>query len=588
MVVPFSRYLAIALNSYYCMRKKKNITYCENGKVEERVYFFGDRKSLIKDTMQNGEVPFFSKNNIKVKKISFGNCIGSCIAENDDIYIWGSYEDDEKKDLIYVNPIKLNTDEGICDIQFSNNDIYLMNKKGELKIIKSYKNCLKRNEFVIEDFYKCKNSFFFQNEKIIKLSVNKFHLAFVTNKGNVYCSGNNFYGQCAKEPSFRNNFNLNYNFEFANKLNTSLRMISKNSLGEIVQNGENNPSEHIQTEYYSPNSYSLTVKGEENSVKSKRIDMDDGIIVSNVKDEKNERVNISPYNTTDVGHFTKPGLNDSSNFLSQTNIHSERGGKQEEEGENMNYLIVNNESYNYDENNYVDINKVSFEEKTKIVDVSCGLHHTLCLDDENNIYSFGDDSKIQLGLGESRTNKNSLSGTQWKDQLKLGYSTITKNLANYSFYDRHIQSSPQKVLKKMNDNEIVDEIYKINAGSDFSMIHSNDKFGKQLFCFGDNMYFQCGRHLGKHQQTLSTVKLPNNKIKDFSCGDKHCLLILNDKLYGWGYNNKHQISPYKNKGIINNPIYIFSEKYYPDNFHIKYMNANYNNSAVVITHSKSG
>ncbi|CAG9483144.1 unnamed protein product [Plasmodium vivax] len=579
MTFPLCRYFAVALSSYYCVKRKRTVCYCENGKIEERVFLFGDRRSLMKGTKQNGEVPFFSKNNIKVKKITFGNCIGSCITENDDVYIWGSYEDDEQKGVIYTTPVKLNTDEGISDIQFSNNDIYLMSKKGELKIVRSYKNCLKRNEFKVEDFYKCKNSFFFQNERIIKLSVNKYHLAFVTNKGNVYCSGSNLYGQCAREPSFRNNFNINYNFEFANKLNGTLHMISKNSVGGGVQNGGEDPSEHAQTEHI-PNGYSIRVKDEGTAVFSKSADSHDGIN-SSQPDGKTERGDTPVCGTHDVDQIPKE-LNDSSSSLAYTHLRSERR-EEYEDAEHLSHLITNDESYKCDKNNYVHINKVPFEGKTKIVDVSCGLNHTLCLDDENNIYSFGDDSKIQLGLGESRTNQNSLSGTSWKDQLKLGYSTVTKNLANYSFYDRHIQSIPQKVLKKMNDNEMVDEIYKINAGSNFSMIHSNDKFGKQLFCFGDNMYFQCGRHMGKHQQTLSTVKLPNNKIKDFSCGDKHCLLILNDKLYGWGYNNKHQITPYKNKGIINYPVHILSEKYYPDSFDIKYVNASYNNSAVVIT-----
>ncbi|EUD64847.1 hypothetical protein C922_04794 [Plasmodium inui San Antonio 1] len=579
MTFPLSRYLAVALSGYYCINRKRSVCYCGNGKIEEKVFLFGDKRSLMKGTKQDGEAPFFSKTNIKVKKITFGNCIGSCITDNDDIYIWGSYEDDEHKGLVYTTPMKLSTDEGITDIQFSNNDIYLLSEKGELKIVRNYKNCLKRNEFLIEDFYKCKNSLFSQSERIIKLSVNKYHLAFVTNKGNVYCSGNNLYGQCAKEPSFRNNFNINYNFEFANKLNGTLYMFSKNSVRGVVHNERRDPSEDAQAENI-PNGYSFRVQDKGMAIPTKSTDCLDGI-TSSPPDGKIKRGDTALCGTDDVDKNGKE-LNDSSSLLTYTNIRGQRK-ERSQDGKRLSHLITNDQSYNCDKNNYVHLNKVPFEGKTKIVDVSCGLNHTLCLDDENNIYSFGDDSKIQLGLGESRTNQNSLSGTSWKDQLRLGYSTVTKNLANYSFYDRHIQSSPQKVLKRMNDNEMVDEIYRINAGSNFSMIYSNDKFGKQLFCFGDNMYFQCGRHMGKHQQTLSTVKLPNNKIKDFSCGDKHCLLILNDKLYGWGYNNKHQITPYKNKGIINYPVHIFSEKYYPNNFDIKYMNASYNNSAVVIT-----
>ncbi|CRG98517.1 regulator of chromosome condensation, putative [Plasmodium relictum] len=560
MYAHFSRLFIIGLNSYYLIKRKDKIYFCED-KLVERVFLFGDRRSLIKDTKENGEAQFFEKNKIKVKKITFGNCIGSCITENDDIYIWGSYENEESNEQIYINPVKLSINEIISDVQFSNNDIYLMSKKGELKIIRNYKNCLKTREFIIENFYKCKNSFF-RCERIIKLSVNKFHLAFVTNKGNIYCSGNNFYGQCAKEPSFKNNSNLNYNFDFLNNIHNPLNTLYSTHRNSIK------------------NDYDIK---KENDLPKKNDDYD--INYSNKMEEKNSKINtyLNSTNLEVVNINNK--LKKKNNLDNGNEIDFMVINENNKEKENFNYFTIkkNEENLN-DLNNYVDINKVEFKEKTKIIDVSCGVNHTLCLDDKNNIYSFGDDSKIQLGLGESRTNKNSLTGTKWKDQIKLGYSSLTKNLANYSFYDRHIQSIPQKILRKINDTEIINDVYKINAGANFSMIYSNDRLGKQLFCFGDNIYFQCGRHLGKHQQTLSTVKLPNNEIKDFSCGDRHCLLNLNNKLYGWGYNNNNQISPFKNKGIINYPLYIFSEKYYPGNINIKYLNAKYDNSAIIITH----
>ncbi|CRG98101.1 regulator of chromosome condensation, putative [Plasmodium gallinaceum] len=565
MYTRFLRFFVIGLNSYYLIKRKNKIFFCEDKQIE-KVFLFGDKRSLIKDIKENGEATFFEKNQIKVKKITFGNCIGSCITENDDIYIWGSYENKENNDIIYINPVKLNIKEIISDIQFSNNDIYLMSKKGELKIIRNYENCLRTGKFIIENFYKCKDSFFFRSERIIKLSVNKFHLAFVTNKGNIFCSGNNFYGQCAKEPSLKNNLNLNYNFDFLNNFSNSLNTLD-NTHRNIIENDysvkkENNRSE-INNEKYSVD-YHNKVEEKNNN--------------TNSNSNKTNLELVRTYNNLE--EHKEKNISDKNNEVNFMVINE----SDKEKRNFSNFTINNNEENLNDLNNYVYINKVQFKEKTKIIDVSCGINHTLCLDNKNNIYSFGDDSKIQLGLGESRTNKNSLTGTKWKDQIKFGYSSLTKNLANYSFYDRHIQSIPQMILKKINDTEIINDVYKINAGANFSMIYSNDKFGKQLFCFGDNIYFQCGRHLGKHQQTLSTVKLPNNEIKDFSCGNRHCLLNLNNKLYGWGYNNNYQISPFKNKGIINYPLCIFSDKNYPKNFNIKYINAKYDNSAIIITH----
>ncbi|VWU48514.1 regulator of chromosome condensation, putative [Hepatocystis sp. ex Piliocolobus tephrosceles] len=564
--------VSLFLKSYIIFKCKKQLTFCDNNnKAEEKVFLLGDERCLIKDTKQNGESLFFEKNKIKAKKITFGNCIGSCITENNDVYIWGSYDNDEKNEIVYVNPIKLNINEIFTDVQFSNNDIYLVNENGELKIIKNYNECLKNKKFIIEKFYKCQNyfSFPFFREKIIKLSVNKFHLAFVTNKGNMYCSGNNFYGQCAKEPFHKNNLNINYNFLYSNYLMNSFNMMS-NVHTKWLQENVKSETDYVEDTYISKE-YNL------NSENNSYNEMNE--YRGNETDKRNYNLSI---NNNHMIKFNKSDIHNNNDTITNLNNKNDNMEKYDDDKKDEYFTIKNGTDLFY-KNNYVFMNKVPFEKKTKIVDVSCGLNHTLCLDDENNIYSFGDDSKIQLGLGESRTNKNSLAGTRWKDQLKHGYSIITKNLANYSFYDRHIQSSPQIILKKLNDKEIVGNIYKIVAGGEFSIIYSNDKFGKQLFCFGDNMYNQCGRHLGKHQQTLSTVKLSNHKINDISCGDRHCLLNLNDQLYGWGYNNKYQITPFKNKGIINNPIFTLSTKHYPNNAHIKYVNAVYNNSAIIIT-----
>lgn len=494
---------------------KKNTVVCENIKVE-KVFLFGDKRALIKKTKENGEVPFFTTNNIKVKSIEFGNGVGGCITSDGEIYIWGTYYDRrENEELVFVDPIKLNINEKYKDLQFSDKDIYLLNKQGELKIVKNYKNCLKNKKFEIETFYKGKFGFF-KNEKVVKLSVNKFHLAFVTNKGEVFCSGNNYHGQCGIEPPLKNNMYVNFNVDIINSF-------YGNEENAQINQWKNKP---------------FIVNEEQRS----EIERSEGN-----KKLKNDTTN----NTT----------NDTTN-------------------DKENYKDEQKKSFNSSDN--VVLHKIKFKDQVRIVDVSCGLNHTLCVDDKHNVYSFGDDSKIQLGLGESRTNKNSLTGTKWKDQIKFGYSMLTTNLANYSFFDRHLKGTPEKILKKINDIEMIGNVYKINAGMDFSVVFSNNKLGKQLFCFGDNMYFQCGRHLGKHQQTLSTVKLPSNEIIDFSCGNRHCLINIQNKIFGWGYNNLYQISPFKNRGIINNPVNIFSHNTYPININVKYVNAKYENSAVVV------
>lgn len=518
---------SLVISSSLLNYKKKSTVVCENIKVE-KVFLFGDKRALIKKTKENGEVPFFATNNIKVKSVDFGKGVGGCVTTNGEIYIWGTYyEGKENEELVFVDPIKLNINEKYKDLQFSDKDIYLLSKQGELKIIKNYKNCLKSKKFEMESFYKGKLGFF-KNEKVVKLSVNKFHLAFVTNKGEVFCSGNNSHGQCGIEPPLKNNMYVNFNLD-------AIKSFYGNEENAQVSYWRNEPTT-VNEEQRNEIERNAGNKMSKNGIK---------------RDIKNDTKNDIK---NDIKNDT---ITDRENYKNE--------GKE-----------------NLDSSENVALHKIKFKDRVRIVDVSCGLNHTLCVDDEHNVYSFGDDSKIQLGLGESRTNKNSLTGTKWKDQIKFGYSMLTTNLANYSFFDRHLKGTPEKILKKINDIEMIGNVYKINAGMDFSVIFSNNKLGKQLFCFGDNMYFQCGRHLGKHQQTLSTVKLPSNDIIDFSCGNRHCLINIQNKVFGWGYNNLYQISPFKNKGIINNPVNIFSHKTYPVNINVKYVNAKYENSAVVV------
>lgn len=500
-------------SSSFLIGEKRKGVFCENVKVE-KVFLFGDKRSLLQTTKPNGETPFFESNHLKVQKISFGNGIGGCIANNGKVYIWGSYKAEGIKELCFVDPFELKVNEKYKDIQFSEDDIYLLTRRGELKIIRNYKKCLQMKQFEVETFYKGEFGFF-RTGRVVKLSVNKHHLGFVTDKGEVFCSGNNSHGQCGIEPPLKDNMYVNFNFDFLNNL-----------LG-------NEGKEHTST------------LGNRTSV-----------VTVEQENKKNESC---------------PKKEDIEEIAFQKNATINDNGKHE-----------TNRKGDLDNCDKVTLNKIKFKDRVRIVDISCGLNHTLCVDDKHNIYSFGDDSKIQLGLGESRTNKNTLTGTKWKDQIKFGYSSLTTNLANYSFFDRHLKGSPEKVLKKINDIEMLGDVYKINAGLDFSVIFSNDKLGKQLFCFGDNTYFQCGRNLGKHQQTLSTIRLPANDINDFSCGNRHCLINIKNKIYGWGYNNMSQISPFKNKGIINNPVNIFLYDSYPMNIHVKYLDAKYDNSAVVV------
>lgn len=57
----------------------------------------------------------------------------------------------------------------------------------------------------------------------------------------------------------------------------------------------------------------------------------------------------------------------------------------------------------------------------KVVRVACGAHHTVFQDESGNVYSLGDDSRLQLGLGDTRTDvgyemdPSSAVSVEWND-----------------------------------------------------------------------------------------------------------------------------------------------------------------------------
>ena len=104
-----------------------------------------------------------------------------------------------------------------------------------------------------------------------------------------------------------------------------------------------------------------------------------------------------------------------------------------------------------------------------IVDMGCGFRHTAVLDTAGRAYTFGDDRKIQLGLGDTRSisSEDRRLPFNLKDDFNTAYAPgigdseksfgylqgmegkVQKALernAVYSVYDRHEQRIPREVL----------------------------------------------------------------------------------------------------------------------------------------------
>lgn len=200
--------------------------------------------------------------------------------------------------------------------------------------------------------------------------------------------------------------------------------------------------------------------------------------------------------------------------------------------------------------------KVDFpEEAGKIVSVSVGGKHTSAMDAAGKCFSFGDDTKIQLGLGDTRTggyDERHAFGTYAIAQTGSSVKADIQKAVSYRFYDQHMQSSPIQTLHPPAYNRPpYPNASFVSCGGEFSVaVHrdSPDWYSVEdetnvLFACGENREGQCGRNLQQQQQTWNTVRLPKRcRTMGLTCGSGHCLAMLKTgELYGWGSNSKGQV-----------------------------------------------
>jgi alpha-tubulin suppressor-like RCC1 family protein len=176
--------------------------------------------------------------------------------------------------------------------------------------------------------------------------------------------------------------------------------------------------------------------------------------------------------------------------------------------------------------------------------VVCGGRHTVIVSKDGKSFSFGDDSKIQLGLGDTRSQDvpdyvpHSGMGrldVELTDMAKLFQNTMPA--VKYTFYDRHIRSR----VTEMKMGETEEKVLGAILGDNFTILKIGDS-GLMMAC-GENQQGQCGRGLNKQQQTFVPVKLPkNSKPIQVSCGTNHCVASLEDgSIYAWGGNGSGQL-----------------------------------------------
>lgn len=202
--------------------------------------------------------------------------------------------------------------------------------------------------------------------------------------------------------------------------------------------------------------------------------------------------------------------------------------------------------------------KVAFPEGSgPIVSVAVGGRHTLASNAHGRTFTFGDDRRIQLGLGDTRSinvhDERNAYAVIRQDQLssKEQKGGMRRNVS-YKYYDPHMQSSPVETVAPVVYNRppypapsfvACGEDFTIAAHVDSPEWYTGDDVTNVLVGCGENRYGQCGRSQQQQQQPWLSVRLPKkSRTLSLTCGKRHCLALLKSgDLYAWGYGLEGQL-----------------------------------------------
>ena len=168
---------------------------------------------------------------------------------------------------------------------------------------------------------------------------------------------------------------------------------------------------------------------------------------------------------------------------------------------------------------------------SKIKNISCGNQFTVCVDEEGLLWSFGDNSFGQIGLGENITNSN--TPKQIKDippatNVSCG-STFTLVITK----DENLWSFGRNSFGQLCLGNI-DEQYVPKQTSFSKIVNISTGYGHSFFQNSNGEIFGCGANdsgqlgLGSFNRAEIQVQLiPNlsTNIIQFSCGEGHSLFL---------------------------------------------------------------
>jgi alpha-tubulin suppressor-like RCC1 family protein len=195
----------------------------------------------------------------------------------------------------------------------------------------------------------------------------------------------------------------------------------------------------------------------------------------------------------------------------------------------------------------------NIEQRLNIKDIACGANHIILLTEDNQLWVAGDNSYGELGMGTT-TAESEFRRVDWDQKTKIRQITcgmhstalITqeKNELFVCGNNEHGMlgiGNEQLYVSKFTRVQLPDGcrgVKQISMGGDHCIILGGDN---NLYASGNNMNGQLGLGNTKDQYTFQRIPI-NLNIQQISCGYRHSLLLTKEnELYVCGQNKCGQL-----------------------------------------------
>ena len=209
---------------------------------------------------------------------------------------------------------------------------------------------------------------------------------------------------------------------------------------------------------------------------------------------------------------------------------------------------------------------MKFNFSNKIIQIKCGVEHSLFLTENGDLFGCGYNFYGQLTKNYSGDEIEKIIDTKNIIHIEcccyISYIVYNDNsLGSFGYNDNGLLgiNSDNNIGKSGDINIVCKNIHKISCGLEF-MCYLTDN--NHLYLLGDNTFGQCGYNCGSQRSTFNEIKSINNDIIiDVKCGGYHSIIKTNkNEFYSFGKNSDDQLLLDINDDRIHTPTLI-SYKY---------------------------